>query len=87
MTDPNRDAQELLYRAFSTPRGIEVTIEPGTFRAAVQRLYRARREANDPALQVLQFRSGPSDSTLWIVRGGQAGTPAPNETLTLESLL
>lgn len=60
---------EALYAALATPLGI--VIRTSDFKLAQNRLYAARRNAADPALDVLQFRrSSFSEYDLWIVNSG-----------------
>lgn len=79
MTDLS--ALELLYRALSTPAGIGIVVQVSDFKRAAQALYKARREAGDPALAPLQFRVSPLglSEELWIVRSGPLTPGVPNE--------
>ena len=67
MTEPGQEL-ELLYKALSTPMGLEV--EVSDFKLAQARLYQARRESNDPDLNDLSVRRPPDgrDGVLWIVK-------------------
>lgn len=57
---------EMLYAALASPLGIE--LRSSNVELLKQRLYRARRNAADPLLDTLQFRTRP-DNLLWIVKG------------------
>jgi len=61
---------EILYTALGSPIGIECEAPDVAF--AIQKLYKARRDAQDPDLDCLQFRRCPHapDSKVWIVKGG-----------------
>jgi hypothetical protein len=61
---------EHLYRALSSPLGI-VLVCPGGGREKVRmQIYAARRATQDPALECLQIRFGPTnDEEIWIVKG------------------
>jgi len=50
---------EILYSALRAKHGVEVMSDDP--QRARMRLYEARRQANDPALSVLQFRLAPWD--------------------------
>lgn len=57
----------LLYQALASPYGLEVQcsdVEKGK-----QALYTARREAADPALNILQFRIQKGE-ILWVTKAG-----------------
>ena len=63
---------EFLYQALSASHGI--CVRSDDVPALQQRLYKVRREACDPALDVLSLVPSPTDSTeLWIVKKGSSG--------------
>jgi hypothetical protein len=78
---------ELLYRALASPFGIVVSVASGEMALARQRLYAARREAADAALEALQFRL-VVEKEIWIVKASAApAMPTPaDEPTTLEAL-
>ena len=59
---------DLLYQAAATPLGVVLQVED--FVKATQALYRAKREAMDTSLDLLQFRRSPQrpETEVWIVR-------------------
>lgn len=58
-----------LYQALSSPLGVCLRTSDGDF--ARQKLYAARREAADPALDGLAICISPSDKDeVWIVKKG-----------------
>lgn len=59
------DAQLLLYQALAEPIGL--LVQTDNFRLLTARLYRARQEANDPDLAVLQFRQSPVEGGELII--------------------
>lgn len=58
----------LLYVALNSPRGILVPVSD--FQLAQARLYRARKESGDPALDSLSLRRSPRGAMdeVWIVK-------------------
>jgi len=65
----------LLYQAVATPLGMVLEVED--FVKATQALYRAKREAADPSLDLLQFRRSPyrPEAEVWIVKLTAAQAP------------
>src|SRR6185312_3019851 len=60
---------ELLYQALSQDRGLVVEAEDCDVEELRQRLYRERKKAQDPDLDILSFVPSPTDpNQLWIVR-------------------
>lgn len=59
---------ELWYAALVEDFG--VVVETSDPKLAAQQLYRARREASDPALEGLSLRTSPllPDEEIWIVK-------------------
>ena len=68
---------ELLYQALGARYGIVVKVSD--FHLASQRLYAARRKADDPELNQLQFRRGIADpeGELWITHAPRQ-EPSPS---------
>lgn len=58
----------LLYEALGSPYGLELTANDA--HRARMRLYEARRTANDPALDRLQFRLAPWDHRVVCITKG-----------------
>ena len=83
MPDPIHLA--ILHEALAEPYGLVLQTSDTT--RARQALYKARAEANDPALAVLQVRISPFDDGDLVIchpptrhqLGGQEGDQAPNE--------
>lgn len=78
----NSTLRTLLYEALAQPIGL--LIETSDRQVFTQRLYKARRDAGDPALNQLQFRASPlGEGTLIIVKErvevpeGAEGAEAP----------
>jgi hypothetical protein len=68
MTKFDPALQALLYQALAEPIGVLCSVEPN-LETARQRLYAARRAAQDPDLSVLQFRASPfAEGNLVIVK-------------------
>ena len=62
------DLLEILYDALNEPVGLLVQVE--NLALGRQQLYKARRDASDPALARLQFRQSPIEGgNLVIVKG------------------
>lgn len=62
---------EYLYQALASERGIKLEVSDPE--RARQRLYAARREAMDTALDVLSVVQSPTDpSHLWIIKRSAA---------------
>ena len=59
---------DVLYLAIGSKYGVE--IKTSDFIADQHRFYTARRKLEDPSLASLQFRRGPTEGTLWIVKLG-----------------
>jgi hypothetical protein len=58
---------ELLYRALSSPFGVDVETDNLTLLRS--QLYAARKAANDPALEALAFCQSPlNPANLWIIK-------------------
>jgi len=61
---------ELLYAALASPNGI--IVETSSVERLRQKLYTARRELNDEALEALSLVPSPTNECeLWIVRRPQ----------------
>jgi hypothetical protein len=66
---PDSTIVSLLYQALEADIGIAVSVtNPST---AKQKFYATRRLLADPALDALQFRTSPHNTSgeLWIVKG------------------
>lgn len=63
---------ELLYQALHSPPGLGIVVRTSNYNSALARLYKARKESGDGALDCLQLRRSPTspESEIWIVRGG-----------------
>ena len=60
---------EYFYQALSTPIGIVLQCPEGSRDYWRNRLYNARREAGDEALNAIQVRFSPiTETELWLVR-------------------
>ena len=72
---------ELLYQALEAKYGIVVKVSD--FHLASQRLYAARRKAEDTALNQLQFRRGIGDpeGELWITHAPRQAAPPTDTTI------
>lgn len=69
---PGHQMRELLYQALASDLGI--VVETNDVERTRAKLYAARREANDPALEILSFtpsRTSP-ETQLWIVKRTEA---------------
>lgn len=72
----------LLYQAMLSPLGLVLTTND--FPAAIQQLYKARKDCADEDLAVLQFRRSPHnpESEIWLVKGSTPGSaPQAAETV------
>ena len=66
------DQTPFLYQALASPIGIVVWTSD--FKLGREKLYAARRQAQDPSLACLQFRASPtSPNEIWIVKGKPNG--------------
>lgn len=64
---------EFLYAALRSPHGV-IVHTTGTLTEIRQRLYVARREANDPDLKCLAICQSPSNpSDIWIIKKEPGG--------------
>ena len=72
------DLVALLYTAAASPLGLELIVSD--FGLVQQKLYAARRQAQDTSLNCLQFRRHPTGNTnmLWIVKGS-VPSPSPEK--------
>lgn len=61
-----------LYQALASTYGLELRIY-GDRRAALSKLYAARKKSLDPDLLCLQFRQKNDETLLWIVKGSANG--------------
>ena len=80
---PPRLAEEtaLLYQALGSALGLVVQVED--FDLARSRLYKARQEAGDPDLDVIQLRRSPfTENEIWIVRSAPIPSKTSEATLT-----
>lgn len=58
---------EFWYQALESQYGIVIKVD--NVGLAIQRLYQARKEANDPALDNVHLRRSPVDpEAIWIVK-------------------
>jgi hypothetical protein len=66
---------EFLYKALASPRGI--VLRTSDVERARQKLYAARREACDEALNALGLTPSPSapETELWIVKKARPDAP------------
>ena len=62
----------LLYQALASSYGVEIRVY-GDKRAALNKLYAARKKSLDTDLLCLQFRQTPDVDILWIVKGSPDG--------------
>lgn len=70
--------KEILYRALAEPIGI--ALQASNRERVRQALYKARADAGDPALVILQIRVSPFEgSNLIICKSGTLALPVPVE--------
>ena len=62
----------LLYQALASKYGVELRVF-GDKRAALNKLYAARKKSLDTDLLCLQFRQTNDESIFWIVKGSANG--------------
>lgn len=71
---------EYFYAALRSKFGIEIEVSDQEI--AKRKLYAARKEANDPALETISIRVPPNNPRkLWLIHNGkEKGTVPPTES-------